>query len=87
VDSAVAFPFTHNLAKLVEICAGVDPAFRDLLPSADLLTPFAVKVRYDDQFWPSSVVTTEARSAAVSIQQFVLSRLAQGDPPPSSGGL
>jgi HEPN domain-containing protein len=27
----VPFPYTHNLAKLVEIAAGVDPSFRSLL--------------------------------------------------------
>ena len=43
----VGFPYTHNLTKLIEIGAGIDPAFRSLLPTVTPLTPYAVELRYD----------------------------------------
>jgi HEPN domain-containing protein len=71
----VSFPYTHNLTKLVEICAGVEPAFRALLPAVAPLTPYAVELRYDDSFWPSQQAAEEARSSAKEILRFVLDRL------------
>jgi len=71
----VEFPYTHNLAKLIDICAGLDAAFRSLLPIAAPLTPYAVELRYDDLFWPSESVTKEARDSALAVTKFVLDRL------------
>jgi HEPN domain-containing protein len=71
----VEFPYTHNLAKLIEICAGLDPAFRSLLPAVAPLTPYAVEWRYDDSFWPSESVALEARSSVLAVLEFVLDRL------------
>src|SRR5208282_1798527 len=75
---SVAFPYTHNLTKLVESCAGIDPAFRSLLPTVAPLTPYAVELRYDDSFWPSRQVADEALSSAYTVFQFVLDRLPGG---------
>ena len=71
----VEFPYTHNLAKLIEICASLDPAFRSLLPAVAPLTPYAVELRYDDSFWPTESVAKEARSSALAVFEFVLDRL------------
>jgi len=71
----ISFPFTHNLTKLVEICAGMDDTFRSLLPTVAPLTPYAVELRYDDTFWPSRQVAEDARSSALSVLQFVVERL------------
>lgn len=71
----VAFPHTHNLTKLVEMAAAIDPAFRSLLPTVAPLTPYAVELRYDDSFWPSRQVAEEARSSATAVLRFVLDRL------------
>jgi len=69
------FPFTHNLAKLTEACAGIDADFRDLLPVVEPLTPYAVELRYDADFWPSREVAQNARAAAQAVRDFVLNRL------------
>jgi len=69
------FPYTHNLSKLVELCAQVDPDFRSLLPQVEPLTPYAVRPRYDASFWPSQEVAEEARSSAHVVREFVLDRL------------
>jgi len=70
-----SFPYTHNLAELVELCAAIDPQFDSLASIAAALTPFAVRLRYDDSFWPGPEVASKARGSAVTIQEFVLSRL------------
>ena len=69
------FPFTHNLAKLVELCVAVDASFDSLLPAAEPLTPFATQSRYDSEFWPEEEVALDARSSAKQIRDFVLARL------------
>ncbi|MEW5724704.1 MAG: HEPN domain-containing protein [Thermodesulfobacteriota bacterium] len=69
------FPFTHNLAKLLEICAGLDQAFRTLLPLVEPLTPYAVELRYDAEFWPGLAAVEEARAAAKVVRDFVVQRL------------
>ena len=55
------FPFTHNLALLLQLCAdaGIDvPAELD---EADLLTPCAVQIRYGTAI--AGHVDREARSS------------------------
>jgi len=47
---AQPFPYTHNLADLTELCAQIDASFRSLTETAAELTPFAVRLRYDDDF-------------------------------------
>jgi HEPN domain-containing protein len=75
IYTGLEFPFTHNLSKLVELCAQADVSFRTLLPLVESLTPYAVELRYDDEFWPSLEVAREARSSALAVKSFVLARL------------
>ncbi len=72
------FPYTHNLAKLVELCAAVDASFDSLVLAAEPLTPFATESRYDSEFWPDEEMALEARAAAQHIRDFVLTRLPDG---------
>ena len=39
------------------------------------LTPYAVELRYDDEFWPSEQTARGALDAATTIRDFVLDRL------------
>lgn len=71
----VTFPYTHNLAKLLDFCAQIDAGFRSLLPRVEPLTPYAVRPRYDASFWPSLEAAEEARSAALAVRDFVIDRL------------
>ncbi|KPJ73748.1 MAG: hypothetical protein AMS14_06395 [Planctomycetes bacterium DG_20] len=75
VYTDIAFPLTHNLARLVEHCSSPDASFRSLIPVVEPLTPYAVELRYDDEFWPSVEVAREARASALAVREFVLSRL------------
>jgi HEPN domain-containing protein len=71
------FPYTHNLGDLTELCAGIDAMFRSLTPMAAELTPYAVRLRYDDSFWPTLETAKQARDSALAIRDFVLARLPQ----------
>ncbi len=39
------------------------------------LTPYAVELRYDEEFWPSVEVAQTASASALSVKAFVLSKL------------
>ena len=71
----IDFPFIHNLEKLIELCARVDPSFMTIKTLSQELTPYAVELRYDDEFWPSGETAREALDAATTIRDFVLDRL------------
>jgi HEPN domain-containing protein len=77
------FPFTHNLSKLVAACAGLDASFQSLLELVEPLTPYAVELRYDAEFWPDSQAAEAARGAALQVQEFVFSKLPPALIPPA----
>ena len=69
------FPHSHNLAKLVELCRGVDASFPDLRSVVEPLTPYAVELRYDQEFWPTETIALEAREQAARVRNEVLAHL------------
>ena len=75
IDRDRPVPHTHNLYKLFALCSESEPAFQQLIDTADLLTPFAVEARYDTEFWPTSQMVEQAEAAAKRIAQFVTTRL------------
>jgi len=77
----VDFPFIHNLEKLLELCAEKDSAFSGLEELGESLTPYAVSLRYDQDFWPDQPTVEEAVEAAERIRSFVVERLPKGMKP------
>lgn len=70
------FPFTHNLADLVAVCMQVDLSFAAIQRKAETLTPFAVEIRYPDDFYmPSRNETEEAFAVAMEVKAFVLTKM------------
>jgi len=69
------FPFTHNLSRLVDLCAEVDASFQALIPIVEPLTPYAVELRYDTDFWPTGQEASEARDSAIAARNFVLAHI------------
>ena len=69
------FPYTHNLVKLVNLCAEEDPDFLGLIPAVESLTPFAVELRYDAEFWPSEDTADNALANAKEVQNFIAEKL------------
>ncbi len=72
----IAFPHSHNLSKLLDACAAIDPSLRELSETAATLTPYAVELRYDFEFWPTKEAAQEARTAAMAVRNLVAARLA-----------
>ena len=70
------FPYTHNLADLVAVCMKVDMAFAVIQRKAETLTPFAVEIRYPDDFhMPAREEAEEAFAIATEIKEFITPRL------------
>jgi HEPN domain-containing protein len=74
-------PFIHNLEKLIELCSHRDPEFLGLRPLGQTLTPYAVELRYDEEFWPSADTARQALEAARAVRDFVARRLPAGMTP------
>jgi HEPN domain-containing protein len=65
-------PHTHNLEDLAPLC-------RAKCPNLDLehvdvteLTPFAVEMRYDFEFWPSRTTAQDALDLALEVRRAIL---------------
>ena len=71
----VDFPFTHNLARLLKLATDADAACRALEEAARTLTPYAVELRYDHEFWPDSASAEEACSLAGNSWDLLTGRL------------
>ncbi len=71
----VEYPFIHNIEKLVNLCFTRDDSFSEIKALGQTLTPYAVGLRYDHQFWPSADTAREAVETAVTIVEFVRQRL------------
>lgn len=73
----VDFPFTHNIARLLELCSE-QGSWADSLRKAEVLTPFAVTTRYPSGI--EEVTRGEARRAiriAEQVRQVVRQVLTQ----------
>jgi len=75
VAQEIDFPLIHNLEKLIELGARHDPDFISIKSLGQILTPYAVELRYDSEFWPAAATASEALDIALTIKQFVLDRL------------
>ncbi|MEA3240258.1 MAG: HEPN domain-containing protein [Pseudomonadota bacterium] len=74
------FQNSHNLADIVEACMQVDPAFTLIQRKAETLTPYAVEVRYPDDFYiPTRQEAEESLTIAIEIREFILARIDIGN--------
>ena len=70
------FEKTHHLKELVGQCQDIEPEFGQFLDGAELLSPFAVEVRYPDEI-PEPTLETAQTAGRLTRQavDFVLRRL------------
>jgi HEPN domain-containing protein len=61
---SINFPFTHDLGRLIALCGQKGAGFHALLADATSLNPYAVEMRYDDEFWPSPEEVAEQLTRA-----------------------
>ena len=59
---------THDLAKINNTCISVDPEFEELSDAAELLSGYAVEIRYPGSFYEYSI--GEAREAVERAKMF-----------------
>jgi len=70
------FEKTHELVPLLDACRKLEPAFAQLLPAAQTLSPYATRFRYPPG--PLAPSTTDAETAlqlAREVVEFVRQRL------------
>ena len=73
VKHQVEFHKTHNIMSLINLCSTVDRLFKDKLLYADLLTDYAVEIRYPDEWYePTIEEAKDAYRVACEVKQFVL---------------
>jgi len=76
VAHAAEFDRVHVMSYLVDLCAVRNQAFNDLREKAELLSPYAVEIRYPgDALEVPREDAEEAYAAATAIWDFVLMQL------------
>lgn len=76
VKNQIEFSKTHNIMSLLNLCATVDQAFKEELAVADVLTDYAVEIRYpDDWYEPTIEETRQAYEIALKVKDFVLKKI------------
>lgn len=68
----IDFPFTHDLDELAMLCDRADPALNLQRPEVIALTDYAVRLRYDNDFWPSEDDAQEALKVAESVYEMLM---------------
>lgn len=66
------FPRTHDLEELGRLCEKIDPLLKLTTPDIANLTDFAVKLRYDSEFWPSQQDAAAALTVAELVRSSIL---------------
>lgn len=75
-------PFIHNLEKLLDLCEQHDASFSQMKVTGQALTPYAVQLRYDEDFWPPLSEASSALQAAQALRAFIIPRLPPAMQPP-----
>lgn len=75
IHAGVEFPFTHNLTRLIRLCVGADPSFAEHEATVEPLTPYAVELRYDAEFWPDRETAEDAAGRAKRVVSAVEEKL------------
>lgn len=75
VHARIEFPFTHNLSTLIRLCVRSDESFANLEKKVEPLTPSAVALRYDSEFWPEKTDAEDAKLKAEEIVRYVQTKL------------
>jgi HEPN domain-containing protein len=75
-----AYPFTHDLERILDLCENVDPGLSRFRYAAQVLSPYATRFRYPGgPLEPDVAEAEEAIKLAEEIVEFVRERLSAGD--------
>jgi len=76
IFQCIPFQYSHNLADIVDACMQVDRDFVSIQRKAEILTPYAVEIRYPDDFYmPTRQEAEESLTIATEIREFILARI------------
>jgi HEPN domain-containing protein len=75
------YPRTHDLRRLIALCARAEPKFKSLEAVAKRLNPYAVDFRYEPDFWPDAKLLRSLIAAARAVVDFAVEQSAT---PPST---
>lgn len=76
ISKETEFPYTHNLGTLVHIAEQFDPEFIHIKEMAEILSPFAVEIRYPDDSDPPTISDCkDFYQITKDIKEFILSRI------------
>ena len=70
----VEYPKTHDIERLLELCASIDPEVAVALASAAELTPYGVEYRYPGEYPP---VSEAAAKLSLATAQLVVGEVAK----------
>ena len=65
-------PLVHKLVDLERACVAAEPRLVIPAPPLGVITPYAVELRYDFDFWPDEEVAREAVGVAETVRDAVL---------------
>lgn len=72
----IYFSRTHVILDLLKLCASVDPSFLEQLTETDVLTDYAIDLRYPDFMdEPDIIEAKNALELARKVKHFVLSKM------------
>jgi len=75
IYNEIDFEKTHDIGDLITLASQIDSSFDELLEYGDILTPFAVRIRYPIFEELTEEKAKEAIEIAERIKEFVLKRL------------
>jgi len=76
VKYQIEFPKTHSIMTLINLCSEVDNSFNEKLSHIDILTDYAVEIRYPDEWYePTVEEAEEAYGLALEVKKFVRDKL------------
>jgi len=76
----VEYPWRHDLAELLELVRPLAPEVGVLEDRIILLTPFAVEVRYDEEFEPPLDAAMVALQTATEVHALIAQAIQRGKP-------
>ena len=71
------YPRTHDLRRLIGLCAKVEARFKRLEEVAKRLNPYAVDFRYEPDFWPDAKLVGTLIADARIIMDFAAASAAK----------
>jgi HEPN domain-containing protein len=74
----VVYPFTHDLQELLEAACTIAPSLSEFSYSLAAMTPYAVRIRYDQTIYPAEEEAREALEVVLRLRSIIHGLLPPG---------